>query len=101
MKKIVLMCAAGMSTSLLVSRMKQVAMEQGKEYDIAAYTVSDAEKYVPDADVVLIGPQVRFSLPGLKQRFPDKKIDTIDMRMYGMMDGKGVLAVAEKAMAEE
>lgn len=34
MKKIVLFCAGGMSTSLLVNKMREAAAKQGKEYDI-------------------------------------------------------------------
>lgn len=37
MKKIVLFCAGGMSTSLLVNKMREAAAKQGKEYDINAY----------------------------------------------------------------
>ena len=39
-KKIVLFCAAGMSTSLLVNKMKQAAAKAGKDYDIAAYSLN-------------------------------------------------------------
>ena len=41
MKKILLVCAAGMSTSLLVNRMKESAIEQGIEIDIEALPISE------------------------------------------------------------
>ena len=43
MKNIVLFCAAGMSTSLLVNKMKEAAEEQGLDYQIAAYPLSEAD----------------------------------------------------------
>ena len=47
-KKITLLCAAGMSTSLLVTKMKQAAEKNGWEYDIAAYSLAEAPTVVPD-----------------------------------------------------
>lgn len=100
-KKIVLFCAAGMSTSLLVTRMKKAAAEKGKDYEIEAYPVSKYDELASSAAVILIGPQIRFQLNKLKEAHPDYKIAEIPMQMYGMMDGEGVLALAEKLMGEE
>ena len=44
MKKILLACNAGMSTSLLVSRMEKAAKEKGIEVMITAVGVLEAEK---------------------------------------------------------
>ena len=46
----------------------------------------------------MIGPQVRFALAKLQKQFPDKPIEAIDMRAYGLMDGKAVLEMAEKKL---
>lgn len=97
-KKIRLFCSAGMSTSLLVNKMKQEAQKRGADYDIAAYSMNEADKYGPEADVILLGPQVRFALSKFKTQFPDKPVEAIDMRSYGLMDGKAVLDLAEKLM---
>ncbi|WP_312692630.1 PTS sugar transporter subunit IIB [Caproiciproducens sp.] len=98
MKKIVLLCVAGMSTSLLVSKMQAAAKETGFPCEIQAYGVAEAPNVIPDADVVLLGPQVRYILTKLKKEYPDNKIDAIDMRTYGMVDGKQALAQARKIM---
>lgn len=97
-KKITLFCAAGMSTSLLVNKMKAEAEKKGADYEIAAYSLNDAPKHAPLADVILIGPQVRFALEKLKKEYPDKPIEAIDMRSYGLMDGKTVLELAESKL---
>ncbi len=98
MKKITLFCSAGMSTSMLVEKMKQEAAKQGKEYDISAYSLTELGEKGDDSDVILLGPQVRFALTKAKGKYPNIPVDIIDMRTYGMMDGKGVLAQAEKLM---
>lgn len=46
MLKIVLFCNAGMSTSLLVERMKAVATEDGFECEICAHGMSSDRKSV-------------------------------------------------------
>lgn len=100
-KKIVLFCAGGMSTSLLVNRMKEAAALANKDYEIAAYGLGSLEKQAPGADCILLGPQVRYALTSIQKEFPDIPISGIDMRVYGMMDGKGTLAIAQKLMGDE
>jgi PTS system cellobiose-specific IIB component len=88
-----------MSTSLLVNKMKEAAAAEGKDYQIAAFSLGEAPNEAPKADCILIGPQVRFALDKLKAY--GKPIDSIDMRIYGLMDGKGALAIAKKLLGEE
>lgn len=99
MKKITLFCAAGMSTSLLVSKMQAAAKEQGLEYEIAAYSLNELNAKAPEADVILLGPQVRYQKDKVAAAFPDKPLAVIDMQLYGMMKGKEVLEEAKKMMA--
>jgi len=100
MKNITLFCAGGMSTGLLVKKMRDEAARLGKEYNINAYGLAESDSYGPQADVILLGPQVRYALPKIKESYPNKPVETIDMRTYGMMDGKTVLATAMKLMGE-
>lgn len=97
-KTISLFCSAGMSTSLLVSKMKKVATAKGVDYDIEAFPASDLSHQGPKADVILLGPQVRYMESQTKKDFPDKPVAVIDMRSYGMMDGDKVLTQAEGLM---
>lgn len=98
MKNIVLFCAAGMSTSLLVAKMQAAAREEGFDCTIAAHSLSEMNAYGPDADVILLGPQVRYQKDKVAAAFPDKPLAVIDMRLYGMMKGKEVLEEAKKLM---
>ena len=43
MKKIMLVCAAGMSTSLLVTKMEKAAAAMGDEVEIFALPISEGE----------------------------------------------------------
>ena len=95
MKKILLVCSAGMSTSLLVTKMREAAKEKGVEVQIDALSVSEASTAVDHVDIVLLGPQVRFQKPTVeklvKGRIP---VEVMDMRLYGMMNGKAILEEA-------
>ena len=62
MKKIMLVCSAGMSTSLLVTKMEQAAEKVGDEVEIFALPMSDGINRLSTVDCVLLGPQVRFNL---------------------------------------
>lgn len=98
MKNIVLFCASGASTSLLVNKMKEAAKAEGLECTIAAYGMNTISANGKDADVILLGPQVRYQLKKVEEAFPDKPVAMIDMTLYGTMNGKGVLAQAKKLM---
>lgn len=96
MKKIVLVCGAGMSTSLLVTRMIEAAKQKGEEFEIIAVPSGGMKGHVEDADVLLLGPQVSF----MKKEFIEKYdpynvvVEVINSIDYGMMNGEKVLDFA-------
>ena len=59
MKKILLLCDAGMSTSLMVKKMKEAAEKKGIETEIAAVSIAKFEENLDNYDVFLLGPQVK------------------------------------------
>ena len=68
-KVILLACAAGMSTSLLVTKMQEVS----KKDKIFAIPVSKVDQKVNEEsiDVILIGPQIRYMEKRIKDISPD------------------------------
>lgn len=95
---ILLCCAAGMSTSLLVTKMEAAAKEMGVEAKIWAVSVDEVQKNLEQADVLLLGPQVRYKLSQFKKDGEAKGIpvDMINPVDYGMVNGKKVLEQALK-----
>lgn len=87
--KILLVCAAGMSTSLVVEKMLEYAPEGTI---IESTLASEFQSRVKDFDVFLIGPQLRYR----KDEFIEiakkngKKIGFIDPVMYGRLMGKEI-----------
>lgn len=91
--KILLCCAAGMSTSLLVERMKKVASERQLQAEIEAIPLAEYPARVGEADVILLGPQVKYKLPEFRKLAAEKgkPIEVIDMVAYGLVNGAKVL----------
>ncbi|MDD9157198.1 PTS sugar transporter subunit IIB [Aliivibrio sp. S4TY2] len=93
MKKILLLCAAGMSTSMVVKKMRESAELQGLEIHIEAHGVETIQDYLAEYDLFLLGPQIRFKKDELQKLADEvnKKVEVIDMMDYGMMKGDKIL----------
>lgn len=98
MFKIRLFCAAGMSTSLLVTKMRAAAKEMGIEADIEAAGETKMREETDGIDVALLGPQIRYKLADAKKICEPKgvPVDVIPMVDYGTMNGKKVVKFALK-----
>lgn len=96
MKRITLICAAGMSTSLLVTKMNAAAEKSGILVKIRAIPESEFLKYADDTDILLLGPQVGYTLTKMKTLYEPKgiKVAVINSVDYGMMNGEKVLKMA-------
>nr|WP_211316694.1 PTS sugar transporter subunit IIB [Oceanobacillus arenosus] len=96
--KILLVCSAGMSTSLLMTNMEEAAKEKGTEVEIQAMSSTAANKYLAkeNVDILLLGPQVRFMKAKYEKKLAntDTVLDVIDMQDYGKVDGAKVLESA-------
>lgn len=95
--KILLICSAGMSTSLLVTKMNKAAAERGLDLEILAYGASAAKKMLDQADIILLGPQVRFMKDEITKA-ASVPVQVIEMTAYGRMDGARVLNDALKEL---
>ncbi|CAM3930453.1 MULTISPECIES: PTS sugar transporter subunit IIB [Vibrio] len=94
MKKIMLCCSAGMSTSILVKKMLVEAEKRELPVDIKAFGTSDFDEQVKNYEVVLLGPQVKYMLPDLKKRANGIPVEPINISDYGMQRGDKVLDFA-------
>ncbi|EKS6646555.1 PTS sugar transporter subunit IIB [Enterobacter hormaechei] len=92
MNKILLVCAAGMSTSMLMKRMKDYACSIGHEPVIEAHGVDVLKDVIAKYDVVLVAPQIRFKLAEIQKlaEMHGKKSDAINPLQYGAMNGEKV-----------
>ena len=91
--KILLACAGGMSTSILMKKMEKYCAEKGEELVIAAIGKGEVETEWHKYDCVLIGPQISFALDEIKEcvGIPIAKIPPAD---YGMGNAANVMKLA-------
>lgn len=95
MTNILLVCSSGMSTSILVKKIMEAGAAYGEE--IECWAIGNAKVYdeFSKADVLLIGPQMRFRKAQITEMVEGKcKVGVIDMQAYGMADGDRVLKQA-------
>lgn len=100
MVRILLVCSAGMSTSLLVNKMKEAATARGLDAEIWAVADAEAANNIDKADCMLLGPQVRFLLNKMQEVAGDKPVEVIDMSTYALMDGGKALDQALKMLGQ-
>lgn len=94
--KILLMCAGGMSTSLLVTKMIKYGKEIGRDdLIIDASAVDEIEKHINDYDFFLLGPQIRYKEKAIREALAKvgKKCAVIPPEVYGRVDGKRALEI--------
>lgn len=91
--KILLACSSGMSTSLLVKKMKEAAEKKGIDCEIWAVSQDKAQEEMKKADILLLGPQMRFLKYKLEETAKEIGIpvDVIEPIAYGRCDGEAVL----------
>lgn len=88
MVRIKLFCASGMSTSVLVGKMRDAAKAKGVDCEINAYSESQLDQHLGSMDVALLGPVKEKCDPA------GVPVEVIPMVDYGMMNGAKVLDLA-------
>ena len=100
MRRIVLLCSAGVSTSLLVRKMEEEAARQGYDCSVSFFPIAEAGSAVQLADVLMLAPQAKHQLGDLKVRYPKVHFDVIPEKLYGEMDAPAILDLAQKAAGD-
>ncbi|CZR72428.1 PTS sugar transporter subunit IIB [Clostridioides difficile] len=99
---ILLVCANGASTGVLVEKMKNFCSEheklKTKTINIEATSFENLKSYIEanDTDVVLVAPQIRFKEDDVVEACKNYKIAVglIDTKHYGRMDAPSVMKSA-------
>lgn len=101
MTYITLVCAAGMSTSMLMAKMQQSAKTKGIEAKIIAMSESKFNSYNEPTDILLLGPQISYLEEELRKKYEPKGmiVTVINMVDYGTMNGEKVLNEALKLLS--
>jgi len=97
--RILLVCAGGMSTGLLMKKMETYWKEQGEELSINAVGLAEYKDVYQDYDVVLVGPQVRYKLEDIRKDtgLPTDVVNSLD---YAVANCPNIMKQVKALVAE-
>ncbi|MFV0479317.1 MAG: PTS sugar transporter subunit IIB [Anaerorhabdus sp.] len=98
--KILLVCAGGMSTSILMKKMETYWKENGEELEIKAVGLGAYQDDYKDFDIVLMGPQVSYRLKEVKENtgLPTAAIQSFD---YAVANCPNIMKLARELYAQK
>lgn len=92
---ILLLCAAGASTGVLVKKMKDSLSEDRRNWRIEAHSLNELKDYDSEFDVILLGPQVSYKKKEV-EKSTDMPVEVINSMDYGLGRGANVVDFAIK-----
>lgn len=102
--RIVLICNAGMSTTLLANSIKEAGIKRNLEIEVYVYSEDSLhtllnEKHV---DIVLLGPQVKYLFERITHICANRcPVSVIDVQDYGLSNGDAILNKALEIIEKE
>ena len=94
-RRIVLICSAGVSTNMLVRRMEHEAARLGYPCSVTFYPIQEVKEAAQFADVMLLAPQSAFELPEIQVKYPNVKSAVIPKDLYASIDSVKILDLAQ------
>lgn len=91
--KILLCCNAGMSSSILVKKIREAAEKRGMDITITAVANAAIKDEVGKWDVCLVGPQLVYAVSNIKAQL-NIPVASVEPRVYAMADGDKALDFA-------
>lgn len=91
--RILLCCNAGMSSSILVKKIKEAADKRGMDITIKAVANSSIKDEVGQWDVCLVGPQLVYAVATIKAQL-NIPVASVEPRTYALADGDSALDFA-------
>jgi len=100
MKRVIVVCEAGITTSLLVAKLKELVEENKESIDIYSKGTEEGLDYVKDSetDVVLLGPQIHHKVEAY-QEVTGAEVLKITVNDYNNMNVYSIFEQLQKAIA--
>lgn len=93
--KVLMVCALGMSSSLLEAKTREAAAKAGVPFELKAVATQEVARWDPTLqwyDIVLVAPQVFYKRKAIEQTATPHGIlvQAIDATIFGMVDGEAL-----------
>lgn len=90
--KLLMICAGGLSSSLFVDKLAQHYKDNKQSLTISAAGIYDYKRYVFDADIIILGPQIAYKAKEMtKYNKPVIVLNSYDYTLCNMDNIKKVI----------
>ena len=91
MSNILLLCASGVTSSLLAQKLNRIVENDLNGYNLITCSICDVATYADDTSIMLLTPQVRFNYDKIQQMYSDKHVLKIDNKDYKQLNIDNIL----------
>lgn len=95
--KIMLVCAGGMSTGILMKKMEKWASDKGIDLEVKAYGIGEYESHYKAYDCILLGPQISYKECEVKSNV-DIPVDLIQSFDYAVGNVDNIMKQVDKLL---
>ena len=99
--KILLTCANGLSTSILMNKMLKWGKEKNIELEVRAVPMSEYLNVYKNFDCILIGPQISYQYNEIKANAIDVPVEKISPMDYGMSNVENIMKQVKACLGKE
>ena len=91
MSNILLLCASGVTSSLLAQKLNRIVENDLNGYNLITCSICDVARYADDTSIMLLTPQVRFNYDKIQQMYSDQHVLKIDNKDYKQLNIDNIL----------
>ena len=99
--KVLLMCANGLSTGILMNKMNQWAKQNNEDLEVKAIPIDDYLSVYKDYDVLLVGPQMRYKIKDVQKAVTDRPSAVINPSDYALGNVENIIKEIKRMIKEE
>lgn len=99
--KILLICANGLSTSILMNKMQKWGKEKNIELEVRAVPMSEYLNVYKNFDCILIGPQISYQYNEIKANAIDVPVEKISPMDYGMSNVENIMKQVKACLGKD
>lgn len=102
-KQVLLTCGAGASSGFMAAAARKAAKKLGSDVEVKAKSETEVASLLPEIDLLLVAPHLKYMINEVKElcETNNVKYDIIPQRVYGSLDGKGLIEFALKKFETE
>ncbi|WP_449355189.1 PTS sugar transporter subunit IIB [Virgibacillus natechei] len=97
-QKVLLICGAGASSGFMAAAARKAAKKEKADLEFKAKSESEVSEHLNAIDLLLVAPHLKYMIEDLKDDCEKLgvKYGVIPQKVYGVLDGKGLVKVAEE-----